>query len=168
MTSSAGAAQTFRAGQEATARVIGSRPLDGMAVVSLKPSVVQQTLMSYDELAAGQKARPAAEPAAGAPAVLPRALLCICRIVACSRLEAGLPGPGAQVTGTIAAIDERGATLTLAPGIKYVAQLRHHLPLQPSPWLTRQVLLHAVLCALHVRQLQTAVTSHSLKRYDLR
>ncbi len=74
MASSAGAAQMFRVGQEATARVIGSRLLDGMAVVSLKPSVVQQTLMSYDELAAGQKARPAAKPAAGAPAVLPHAL----------------------------------------------------------------------------------------------
>lgn len=45
----------FKVGQTATARVIGSRPLDGMAVVSLKPSVVQQTLMSYDELSAGQK-----------------------------------------------------------------------------------------------------------------
>lgn len=47
--------QAFKVGQTVTARVIGSRPLDGLAVVSLQPSVVSQTLMSYAELAPGHK-----------------------------------------------------------------------------------------------------------------
>lgn len=57
-------------------KVVGSRPMDGMAVVSAKPSVVA---------------------AAAAPAAL---------------------AAGQVVTGRIASIDDKGAVLTLSPGVR--------------------------------------------------
>ena len=38
--------QSFRPGQRARARVLGFRPMDGLAVLSLKPSVVEQHILS--------------------------------------------------------------------------------------------------------------------------
>lgn len=69
--------QAFKTGQTVRARVVGARPLDGLAVLSLKPSVVDAELASHAEVE-----------------------------------------PGQLVTGTIASIDDKGALLTLSPGIK--------------------------------------------------
>jgi rRNA biogenesis protein RRP5 len=45
----------FRAGQVVRARVVGFRPVDGLAVVSLKPSVVDQSLLSVADVAPGAR-----------------------------------------------------------------------------------------------------------------
>ena len=39
--------QRFRPGQAVKCRVTGFRPLDGLAVLALKPSVVDQDIVSY-------------------------------------------------------------------------------------------------------------------------
>jgi hypothetical protein len=39
--------ERFRPGQRVRARVTGHRPMDGLAVLSLKPSVVDQHVLSY-------------------------------------------------------------------------------------------------------------------------
>jgi hypothetical protein len=70
--------QAFKAGQHAAVKVIGARPIDGLAVVSARPSVVA---------------------AAAAPAQL---------------------AAGQAVTGRIASIDDKGAILTLSPGVRSV------------------------------------------------
>lgn len=38
-------AKVLKVGQDESARVIGSRPMDGLAVLSLKPSAIEQFLM---------------------------------------------------------------------------------------------------------------------------
>ena len=45
--------QVFRAGQTVKARVIGQRPMDGLAVLTLRPSVVEQHLMSHADVQPG-------------------------------------------------------------------------------------------------------------------
>jgi hypothetical protein len=43
----------FKVGQVVRARVIGRRPMDGLLVVSLKPSVVDHEQLSYADVAPG-------------------------------------------------------------------------------------------------------------------
>lgn len=43
----------FRQGQIVQCRVIGSRPMDGLATVSLKPSTIKQSMLSMDDITAG-------------------------------------------------------------------------------------------------------------------
>lgn len=45
--------QAFKPGQRAAVKVIGARPIDGLAVVSAKPSVVAEAV-APSQLAAGQ------------------------------------------------------------------------------------------------------------------
>ena len=48
-----GHAQVFKAGQAVRARVVGARPMDGLAVLSLKPSVVDLGVASYADVRPG-------------------------------------------------------------------------------------------------------------------
>lgn len=43
----------FKAGQAVRARVVGARPMDGLAVLSLKPSVVDLGVASYADVRPG-------------------------------------------------------------------------------------------------------------------
>jgi len=45
--------QSFRVGQTVKARVIGHRPMDGLVVLSLRPSVISQHLTSHAEVEPG-------------------------------------------------------------------------------------------------------------------
>jgi rRNA biogenesis protein RRP5 len=45
--------QVFKAGKRVSARVIGARPMDGLAVCSLKESVLGSGLMSYADIIPG-------------------------------------------------------------------------------------------------------------------
>ena len=45
--------QTYRVGQKVKGRVIGKRPLDGLSVLSLKPTVVEQQVASIAEVKPG-------------------------------------------------------------------------------------------------------------------
>ena len=45
--------QAFKVGQAVRARVIGSRPFDGLAVLSLKPGVVDQQAVAAGDLQLG-------------------------------------------------------------------------------------------------------------------
>ena len=46
--------QTYRVGQKVKGRVIGARHLDGLSVLSLKPTVVEQQVASINEVKAGR------------------------------------------------------------------------------------------------------------------
>ena len=45
--------QAYRVGQKVKGRVIGARPLDGLSVLSLKPTVVEQQVASISEVKPG-------------------------------------------------------------------------------------------------------------------
>jgi len=45
--------QAYRVGQKVKGRVIGARHLDGLSVLSLKPTVVEQQVASISEVKAG-------------------------------------------------------------------------------------------------------------------
>ena len=45
--------QSFRVGQTVKARVVGHRPMDGLVVLSLRPSVISQNLTSHAEVEPG-------------------------------------------------------------------------------------------------------------------
>jgi ribosomal protein S1 len=45
--------QAYRVGQKVKGRVIGARHLDGLSVLSLKPTVVEQQVASINEVKAG-------------------------------------------------------------------------------------------------------------------
>ena len=45
--------QAYRVGQKVKGRVIGARPLDGLSVLSLKPTVVEQQVASLAEVKPG-------------------------------------------------------------------------------------------------------------------
>lgn len=47
----------FRPGQKVRARVVGHWGLEGLATVSLKPSVVEQKLLTYDDVIPGMEVR---------------------------------------------------------------------------------------------------------------
>ena len=46
--------QAFQPGRVVTARVTGARPMDGLAVCTLKPSAVEGGALSYEDIAPGQ------------------------------------------------------------------------------------------------------------------
>ena len=46
--------QAYRVGQKVKGRVIGMRPLDGLSVLSLKPTVVEQQVASIAEVKPGR------------------------------------------------------------------------------------------------------------------
>ena len=46
--------QAFKPGRVVTARVTGARPMDGLAVCTLKPSAVEGGALSYEDIAPGQ------------------------------------------------------------------------------------------------------------------
>lgn len=45
--------QAYRVGQKVKGRVIGARPLDGLCVLSLKPTVVEQQVATFAEVKPG-------------------------------------------------------------------------------------------------------------------
>lgn len=45
--------QAFRVGQTVKARVVGHRPMDGLVVLSLRPSVISQHLTSHADVEPG-------------------------------------------------------------------------------------------------------------------
>ena len=45
--------QVFKAGQVVRARVVGARPMDGLAVLSLRPSVVDSGVATYADVKPG-------------------------------------------------------------------------------------------------------------------
>lgn len=45
--------QAYRVGQKVKGRIIGARPLDGLSVLSLKPTVVEQQVASISEVKPG-------------------------------------------------------------------------------------------------------------------
>lgn len=75
--------QAFKPAQTVKVKVVGARPMDGLAVLSAKPSVVEAAAAPAPALAAGQ-----------------------------------------VVTGRVASIDDKGAVLTLSPGIRCVRVYR--------------------------------------------
>ena len=46
--------QAFKPGRVVTARVTGARPMDGLAVCTLKPSAIEGGALSYEDIAPGQ------------------------------------------------------------------------------------------------------------------
>ena len=46
--------QAFKPGRGVTARVTGARPMDGLAICTLKPSAVEGGALSYEDIAPGQ------------------------------------------------------------------------------------------------------------------
>ena len=46
--------QAYKPGRVVTARVTGARPMDGLAVCTLKPSAIEGGALSYEDIAPGQ------------------------------------------------------------------------------------------------------------------
>jgi rRNA biogenesis protein RRP5 len=115
----------FKRGQEVEARVVGSRPLEDCAVLSLKPSVLRAAFFGYADVAPGSLVDCVVEAvdAAGAALSLGAGLRARAATQHLSDTGAARAGaklkPGAAVRGRVLAVDAaaRRVTVTLKPSL---------------------------------------------------
>ena len=126
--------QRFRTGQRVRARVLGFRPMDGLAVLSLKPSVVDQSILSAAGAPGGrQRPLPSPLPLCACVWVWVGGGACLCGRQAVGAWHALRPPslrparrcpapdlhPGMPVTGTVSRVDEQhGVFVALTSSLK--------------------------------------------------
>lgn len=108
----------FRAGQRVRARVLGFRPLDGLAVLTLKPSTVDQHILSLaGALESGRKKGPSVGWPAGCTR-LPLAPVLDRRCSPPSHAALAELRPGQPVQATVSRVEDYGLLVAITPTIR--------------------------------------------------